>query len=74
VSLLVFGQALLFLNLGLLEYGLIVCAGFIAFVHFYEEPNLRRKFGNEYEEYCRQVPRWIPRLRPYSLSRTTGSN
>jgi protein-S-isoprenylcysteine O-methyltransferase Ste14 len=74
VSLLVFGQALLFLNLGLLEYGLIVCAGFIAFVHFYEEPNLRRKFGNEYEEYCRQVPRWIPRLRPYSLSRSTGSN
>ena len=33
------------------------------FVVLYEEPTLRRKFGAEYEEYCRNVPRWIPRLR-----------
>jgi len=29
-----------------------------------EEPDLRRMFGSDYEEYCRQVPRWIPRLTP----------
>jgi protein-S-isoprenylcysteine O-methyltransferase Ste14 len=29
-----------------------------------EEPDLRRQFGTEYEAYCRQVPRWIPRLTP----------
>jgi protein-S-isoprenylcysteine O-methyltransferase Ste14 len=29
----------------------------------YEEPMLRQKFGAEYEAYCRQVPRWIPRFR-----------
>jgi protein-S-isoprenylcysteine O-methyltransferase Ste14 len=29
-----------------------------------EEPDLRRLFGAEYEAYCRQVPRWIPRLTP----------
>jgi protein-S-isoprenylcysteine O-methyltransferase Ste14 len=28
-----------------------------------EEPTLKRKFGAEYEAYCRQVPRWIPRFR-----------
>ncbi len=33
------------------------------FVVFYEEPILRRKFGAEYEEYCRNVARWRPRLR-----------
>jgi protein-S-isoprenylcysteine O-methyltransferase Ste14 len=31
-------------------------------VVFYEEPTLRRKFGAEYEEYCRRVPRWLPRF------------
>jgi protein-S-isoprenylcysteine O-methyltransferase Ste14 len=29
-----------------------------------EEPDLRRLFGADYDEYCRQVPRWIPRLTP----------
>ena len=28
----------------------------------YEEPTLREKFGAEYEEYCRNVPRIVPRL------------
>jgi protein-S-isoprenylcysteine O-methyltransferase Ste14 len=27
-----------------------------------EEPALRRRFGIAYDEYCRRVPRWIPRL------------
>ena len=30
-----------------------------------EEPDLRRLFGSDYEEYCRNVPRWIPRLTPF---------
>src|SRR5215472_4771278 len=32
------------------------------FVLFYEEPTLRNKFGAAYEEYCRNVRRWWPRL------------
>lgn len=32
------------------------------FVVFYEEPTLRKKFGAEYEEYCRKVRRWWPRV------------
>ncbi len=33
------------------------------FVIFYEEPHLRRTFGPAYDEYCKAVPRWIPKLR-----------
>jgi protein-S-isoprenylcysteine O-methyltransferase Ste14 len=33
------------------------------FVTFYEEPTLNRKFGTAYEEYCRRVPRWIPKIK-----------
>ena len=29
-----------------------------------EEPDLRRLFGADFEEYSRLVPRWIPRLKP----------
>ncbi|MCC7043451.1 MAG: isoprenylcysteine carboxylmethyltransferase family protein [Acidobacteria bacterium] len=27
-----------------------------------EEPELRRRYGSEYQEYCARVPRWLPRL------------
>lgn len=35
------------------------------FVLLYEEPVLRGKFGADYEEYCRHVRRWVPRLRAW---------
>jgi protein-S-isoprenylcysteine O-methyltransferase Ste14 len=31
-----------------------------------EEPQLRRRFGASYEEYCRHVGRLVPRLRPWT--------
>ncbi|HYC61215.1 MAG TPA: isoprenylcysteine carboxylmethyltransferase family protein [Thermoanaerobaculia bacterium] len=39
---------------------------FTAFVMLYEEPKLRELFGDEYEEYRRNVRRWLPRVRPYA--------
>jgi protein-S-isoprenylcysteine O-methyltransferase Ste14 len=65
VASLIFGQGLLFGNVGVLEYGLAVSGGFHIFVLAYEEPTLRRTFGAEYERFCTNVPRWIPRLRPW---------
>jgi len=49
-------------------YGSIVLVGYALalfvivnlLVLGYEEPTLRRLFGSEYEEYCREVPRWWP--------------
>jgi len=40
-----------------------VALGVHLFVVFYEEPTLRKKFGADYEEYCRNVRRWWPRAR-----------
>lgn len=31
-----------------------------------EEPGLHRRFGADYDRYAEAVPRWIPRLRPWS--------
>ena len=63
VAAVVMGEALLFHSLTLVELALALFAGAMLFVLLYEEPALRRKFGAEYEAYCRQVPRWIPRFR-----------
>jgi protein-S-isoprenylcysteine O-methyltransferase Ste14 len=35
------------------------------FLMLYKEPTLRRLFGADYAEYCRNVRRWIPRLTPF---------
>jgi protein-S-isoprenylcysteine O-methyltransferase Ste14 len=59
------GQGLLFGNASLLGYGAAVWLGFFLFVMAYEEPTLRRTFGTEYENFCAQVPRWVPRLRAW---------
>jgi protein-S-isoprenylcysteine O-methyltransferase Ste14 len=29
----------------------------------FEEPKLRNRFGQAYDDYCARVPRWIPRFR-----------
>jgi protein-S-isoprenylcysteine O-methyltransferase Ste14 len=39
------------------------------FVVLYEEPTLRRTFGQEYEAYCRQVRRWRPSISVHNRHR-----
>lgn len=41
----------------------VALLGVHLFVVLYEEPTLRRKFGADYEAYCRNVSRWWPRLK-----------
>src|SRR5207245_5710191 len=41
--------------------------GFVCVV--YEEPKLRRLFGEEYVEYCRNVRRWVPRTHAWGKMR-----
>lgn len=59
------GEALLLGRLSLLLYAAVVAVVTNVFVRFYEEPALRRQFGEEYEAYRQAVPGWWPRLRPW---------
>jgi len=50
-----------------------ICIWFLLFFiinHIYfiysEEPGLARRFGEEYLIYKQNVPRWIPRMRPWT--------
>jgi protein-S-isoprenylcysteine O-methyltransferase Ste14 len=58
----ILGQGLLFGNVALLAYGGAVWLGFHLFVLFYEEPTLRASFGSEYQVFCDEVHRWVPRF------------
>jgi protein-S-isoprenylcysteine O-methyltransferase Ste14 len=61
----ILGQALLFADIHLLWYGAGVWLGCHLFVVGYEEPALRRRFGDQYEAFRDNVPRWIPRMRAW---------
>jgi protein-S-isoprenylcysteine O-methyltransferase Ste14 len=68
--LIILGQALLFGSLGLVVYAAVVWIVTASFVRWYEEPSLTRQYGSEYEGYRRNVPAWVPRLRPWRPVRT----
>lgn len=57
----VLGEAIYFGSFGML--GLVLVGMPLAHwqVTHVEEPRLRQRFGESYDQYCRTVPRWIPR-------------
>jgi protein-S-isoprenylcysteine O-methyltransferase Ste14 len=59
------GQALLLGQPVLLVYAAAFVVLTYSFVRLYEEPTLRHRFGEQYEEYRRAVPGWWPRRRPW---------
>jgi protein-S-isoprenylcysteine O-methyltransferase Ste14 len=61
----VLGQAMIFGSLGLLLYAVALWAVMAAFVHWYEEPVLLERFGDEYDRYRHAVRAWLPRLHPW---------
>ena len=62
IALVITGQGLLLSRPVLLVYAAVLLAAFVAFVHWYEEPSLARRFGDQYQAYRKQVPGWWPRL------------
>jgi protein-S-isoprenylcysteine O-methyltransferase Ste14 len=60
------GEALTFTSAALLTWAaafLVVNALWFPLV---EEPGLAERFGADYDEYRRHVPRWLPRLRAWT--------
>ncbi len=62
----ILGQALLFDSPWLVLYAATGWIATASFVHWYEEPTLVRTYGEQYEEYRRNVPAWTPRLTPWT--------
>jgi protein-S-isoprenylcysteine O-methyltransferase Ste14 len=55
------GAAVFYESLSILCYTALFFLITHLFVVFYEEPTLRRMFGDDYEAYLRRVRRWVPK-------------
>jgi protein-S-isoprenylcysteine O-methyltransferase Ste14 len=58
------GQALMFRSIPLAWWLAAFAIAVSTFVVVYEQPTLSRQFGASYDRYRREVPAWLPRLRP----------
>jgi protein-S-isoprenylcysteine O-methyltransferase Ste14 len=59
------GEAALLGSIPLLVWFGAVFAVNAVYFPLVEEPGLRRRFGDDYDAYRANVPRWLPRLRPW---------
>jgi protein-S-isoprenylcysteine O-methyltransferase Ste14 len=59
----IIGHFFWFKTIWMLIYAVAVYLFFHLFVILHEEPTLKRKFGTAYENYCKSVPRWIPKFK-----------
>jgi protein-S-isoprenylcysteine O-methyltransferase Ste14 len=57
----ILGSAAVFGAWELVVWATAVLVAFHLFVVIYEEPTLKRIFGEDYEDYRRDVGRWVPR-------------
>jgi protein-S-isoprenylcysteine O-methyltransferase Ste14 len=61
VVLVMVGQGLLFGSLGTVIYGIGWLIAFYVFEWTIDDPFIVKRMGKTYEDYCRDVPGWIPR-------------
>ena len=59
----IFGLFIIFLNYLIFIYGLVLWMFVNTFIIKYEEPKLKKTFGEQYSDYCINVHRWIPRIK-----------
>lgn len=64
-----FGLAVLCGSLPLLYWFLAFGFVNLLYIPLLEEPQIEERFGEAYRTYKRNVPRWIPRLRPWDPPR-----
>jgi len=65
VILVLIGEALVLLSTSHMWWALIFFGINAVYIPLLEEPQLESRFGDSYVEYRRNVPRLIPRLRPW---------
>lgn len=65
VGMTLLGQAIAMPSLGVLIWTGAFGAAVIIFVLAYEQPTLRERYGQQYDDYRRAVPAWWPRVKPW---------
>lgn len=66
VVLVLCGEAALLVSRPHAIWALTFAAINLAYIPLFEEPQLAARFGESYREYCRHVPRLVPRPTPWS--------
>lgn len=59
VMLILLGEAIAISSQTLFMYSAFILLLFHLYVTFFEEPRLRKDFGDDYTRYCREVRRWF---------------
>ena len=72
VILVLLGEALISGSILVLVWCLVFVQGCLFLIPFWEEPDLERRFGENYLVYKRQVPRWIPKLKSDTQANKNG--
>ena len=67
------GEALLFHSTNILIWAGIFFVINNLYFFFKEEPDLEKRFGDDYRRYKQNVPRWVPRVKAYE-DKNKGTN
>ncbi len=59
------GESILFTSLSIAVWSILFFIINTVYFIFSEEPGLEKKFGKEYYEYKKNVPLWVPRIKPW---------
>lgn len=65
VLIVLLGEAFLLGSLGIFTWAMVFIVVNWLYFHYSEEKGLETRFGETYLEYKRNVPMWLPRLRPW---------
>ena len=68
VFLVLIGEALLFHSVTLFAWFLLFAITNMVYIPLIEEPGLEQCFGRNFIRYKQNVPRWIPRLKPWKAA------
>lgn len=60
------GEALFLNSIPISIWAMVFFVINTVYFEFIEEPRLERRFGEDYVRYKKQVPRWIPKTKPYN--------
>ncbi len=68
------GEAVLFRSRDIIIEALIAWLAAHVFILVYEEPTLTGRYPDEYALYKRSVPRWLPRMKPWTGGSSDPAN